>query len=53
MESLKQLTDNKMDLINNNDPSKANLALIEELWEAVLRTECPPEQANRLIKLKY
>ena len=30
-----------------------NSVLIEELWELVLRQECPHDQANRLIKLKH
>ena len=41
-----------MDLISNSDPSKANRDLIEELWEIVLRQECPEDHADRLIKLK-
>ncbi|MEB3319472.1 MAG: phosphoenolpyruvate carboxylase [Cyanobium sp.] len=28
------------------------LELVEELWQAVLRSECPPEQAGRLLHLK-
>ena len=52
MESFKKISNNKMDLISNNDSSNINLELIEELWESVLRTECPNDQANRLIKLK-
>ena len=52
MDSLEKLKNNNMDLISNIDPSKKNRALIEELWESVLRKECPEEQANRLIKLK-
>jgi phosphoenolpyruvate carboxylase len=28
------------------------LELVEELWEAVLRSECPPEQGERLLRLK-
>ena len=53
MESLKNLKNNNMDLISNKGPSQTNRALIEELWEAVLRKECPDDQANRLIKLKH
>ena len=53
MESLKKLKNNTMDLISNKDPVKMNRVLIEELWESVLRQECPNEQANRLIKLKH
>jgi len=53
MESFKNLENNTMDLISTNDPSNENRDLIEELWESVLRTECPDEQANRLIKLKH
>ena len=52
MESLKKLTNKKIDL-QNSDPSKANSELIEELWESVLKAECPEEHANRLIKLKH
>ena len=52
MESFKNLKENRMDLISNCDPSKANRDLIEELWELVLRQECPREQADRLIQLK-
>ncbi len=28
------------------------LELVEELWQTVLRSECPPEQAERLLRLK-
>ena len=28
------------------------LELVEDLWETVLRSECPPEQAERLLSLK-
>jgi phosphoenolpyruvate carboxylase len=28
------------------------LELVEDLWETVLRSECPPEQADRLLRLK-
>nr|WP_071933940.1 MULTISPECIES: phosphoenolpyruvate carboxylase [unclassified Synechococcus] len=28
------------------------LELVEELWETVLRSECPPEQAERLLRMK-
>ena len=52
MESIEKLTNNKVDLINNNDPLDKNRALIEDLWESVLREECPYEQAERLIQLK-
>ena len=53
MESLKNLKNNNTDLITNSGPSNTNRLLIEELWEAVLRKECPDDQANRLIKLKH
>ena len=53
MESLKKLTNNNVDLVNDTDPTNANSELIEELWESVLRTECPDEHANRLLKLKH
>ncbi len=52
MESMEQLTNNKVDLISKNDPLEKNRALIEDLWESVLREECPYEQAERLIELK-
>jgi len=52
MESMKQVKDNNLDLINRNDPLNTNRALIEDLWESVLREECPFDQAERLIKLK-
>ena len=28
------------------------LALVEDLWETVLRSECPPDQAERLLRMK-
>ncbi len=31
---------------------KQRLALVEDLWQTVLRSECPPEQAERLLRLK-
>ena len=52
MESMKQFKNNHVDLISNNDPLDKNRALIEDLWESVLREECPDDQANRLIQLK-
>ena len=53
MESMKQFkNNNNVDLISSNDPLNKNRALIEDLWESVLREECPDNQANRLIQLK-
>jgi len=52
MESLKQINSNKVDLITNKDPLHKNRLLIEDLWESVLREECPDDQAERLIQLK-
>ena len=52
MESMQQFTNNNVDLIANNDPLDKNRALIEYLWESVLREECPNDQADRLIQLK-
>ena len=49
---MKQFKNNNVDLISNNDPLDKNRALIEDLWESVLREECPDDQANRLIQLK-
>jgi phosphoenolpyruvate carboxylase len=28
------------------------MELVEDLWQTVLRSECPPEQAERLLRLK-
>tara|TARA_Y100000589_G_scaffold260781_1_gene250758 strand:+ start:572 stop:3541 length:2970 start_codon:yes stop_codon:yes gene_type:complete len=53
MESFTNISNNKMDLIRNYDPSSYSSDLIEELWESVLRSECPADHANRLIKLKH
>ncbi len=52
MESIRQIKNNKVDLISNNDPLDKNRLLIEDLWESVLREECPDDQAERLIQLK-
>ena len=52
MESFKKDTNNNVDLIRNNDPLEKYRLLVEDLWESVLREECPADQANRLIKLK-
>ena len=52
MESFQQIEKNNMDLISNSDPLDKNRLLIEDLWESVLREECPEDQAERLIQLK-
>jgi len=52
MESFRQVKNNNVDLISNNDPLDKNRLLIEDLWESVLREECPDDQAERLIQLK-
>ena len=52
MESFRQIKNNNEDLISNNDPLDKNRLLIEDLWESVLREECPDDQAERLIQLK-
>ena len=52
MESTKKIKNNNVDLISNNDPLNKNRALIEDMWESVLREECPKDQADRLIQLK-
>ena len=52
IESSQQDKNNKKDLISNNDPLDKNRLLIEDLWESVLREECPDDQADRLIQLK-
>ena len=53
MESLKKPTNKNIYIVKGVYPSHANSLLIEELWESVLRAECPAEHANRLIKLKH
>ena len=45
MESFRQIKNNNVDLISNNDPLDKNRLLIEDLWESVLREECPHDQA--------
>jgi len=52
MESIRQIKNNNVDLISNIDPLDKNRLLIEDLWESVLREECPGDQAERLIQLK-
>ena len=52
MESFQQIKNKNVDLISNNDPLDKNRLLIEDLWESVLREECPDNQAERLIQLK-
>ena len=49
---MKKLKNHNVDLISNNDPLDKNRGLIEDLWESVLREECPDDQADRLIQLK-
>ena len=44
MESFRQIKNNNVDLISNNDPLDKNRLLIEDLWESVLREECPDQQ---------
>ena len=50
------MMDKSVDLtINETDPShllQRRLELVEDLWETVLRSECPPGQADRLLRLK-
>ena len=46
MESSQRIKNNKVDLIRNNDPLDKNRLLIENLWESVLREECPEDQAE-------
>ena len=53
MESFRQIKNNNVDLISNNDPLDKNRLLIEDLWESVLREECPEDQAERLIPVSY
>jgi len=47
MESFQKIKNNNVDLISNNDPLYKNRLLIEDLWESVLREECPEDQAER------
>lgn len=36
----------------NGQLLQQRLALVEDLWQTVLRSECPPEQAERLLRMK-
>ena len=56
-----QTSDQSNDLISSDsqhighDASrllKQRLELVEDLWKTVLKSECPPEQAERLLRLK-
>ncbi len=45
----------KKPLLSENNTGRLlqqRLELVEDLWETVLRSECPPEQAERLVRLK-
>ena len=53
MEPFRQIKNNNVDLISKNDPLDKNRLLIEDLWESVLREECPDDQAERLIPVSY
>ena len=44
MESFQQIKNNNVDLVSNNDSLDKNRLLIEDLWESVLREECPYDQ---------
>ncbi len=50
------LTDSKpIQNINGHDASRLlqqRLELVEDLWKTVLKSECPPEQTERLLRLK-
>ena len=59
--ALGQTSDQSNDLISSDsqhighDASrllKQRLELVEDLWKTVLKSECPPEQAERLLRLK-
>ncbi len=59
--ALGQTSDQSIDLISSDsqhighDASrllKQRLELVEDLWKTVLKSECPPEQAERLLRLK-
>ena len=52
MEFSQKYKNNNMDLIRNNDPLNKYRTLVEDLWESVLREECPNDQADRLLQLK-
>ena len=41
--------------VEDQDPGyllKQRLELVEDLWETVLKSECPPDQTERLLRLK-
>ena len=42
----------KLDTSDSGRLLKQRLELVEDLWQTVLRSECPPEQTERLIRLK-
>ena len=46
MESFQQIKNKNVNLISNNDLLDKNRLLIEDLWESVLREECPDDQAE-------
>ncbi len=59
--SIKQTSPNLADSDSNNSVAEDHnagrllqqrLKLVEELWETVLRSECPVDQAERLLRLK-
>ncbi len=54
--TVSSVTSARSDKVPENKDSGRLLAnrleLVEDLWQTVLRSECPPEQAERLLRLK-
>ena len=43
------------DTVEGHDPGyllQQRLELVEDLWKTVLKSECPPDQTERLLRLK-
>ena len=56
-ESTTHVSDNETTRLNGGASGAGQLLqhrldLIEDLWKTVLRSECPPEQSERLLRLK-
>ena len=49
------VNDSDQKISDSSDPGrllKQRLELVEDLWQTVLRSECPPAQTDRLLRLK-
>ena len=53
--SNENITNHSTGCLENQDPGhllKQRLELVEDLWKTVLKSECPPDQTERLLRLK-